>query len=695
MKKYILVLAICCSFHGIGSKLSAAFEALSIYDYFKARSLFYATLSKHPAEASYGLATIYYRTDNPFSNIDSAARYIYLGTKSVKDTLAFSGFTISPGSVAGLARQICIKGYRQYAAHHTVCDFNYFLEHFFFSGDSLIENALTRRDQLAFDRCLHSASSDSIRLFLERYPESRLYDSATTAYYALEYAEQTRNYSAAEYKRFIINYPQNPNVNDAENRLFQLTAKLHNADSLYAFIRHYSKRNRAEAWRMLYSTVVLNASAGELRAFLAAYPDYPYREDIEKEIEWSKQVLYVVKAANERYGYTDTTGAWIIAPVYDDASPFHEGFAAVCKNDSCYFINKSGNKNSAPAEEVFDYHNGIAIIKKQNRYYLLNRSGQIISKPYEDISPQSDGLFVARQNGLYGALNAKAETVIPFVYKKLGTFRNGYAYYISDLYGLVSTGNRKLEARWDWISEIDTNGLVIVKKNKQFGLMDLNERLLLQPEWDYINHCTGQVYLVVRNDLYGFYDAGDRCYISDVAYDYERAYSNAYYTNGRQFKLREEDEIALMDANGRISIPFGHYTDVFFAKDDVIRIQKGKKYGYVDRKLKAITSTDYDKASDFDNQVAIVSKGGGTQLINRSGKPVFTVKDGNIEHGRGRLYKATVAGTYGLVDASGEILLPIEYLHLELLDSYWWRAAKDKQIFLYNARTKTLKELND
>lgn len=691
MKKYILVLCVICAFKGFGTKISSAYKALSVYDYFKARALFYSSLSKYPSEAGYGLATIYYRNDNPFSNIDSAAKYIARSAKTFKDTARFSGYVVSPATIASLSRAISLKGFQQHARHNTACDLNYFLEQFWFSSDSLLRKALWMRDGISLKRYSSSLSSDSMRVFLWGYPESELYGIARKNFEDFQYAEQTKDLTAAAYKHFILSYPANPNVVDAENRLFQLTVKLHSTDSLYTFITRYSGLNRAEAWRMLYSMSVTKASGNELDAFLQKYPDYPYRHEIEKEIEWSKQVLYVLKGMNDRYGYVDTSGTWVIRPLFDDASDFHEGFAGVCKNDSCYFINKSGKKTSELfVEETYDYTNGIAIVKKQNRYYLINRSGQLISKAFEDISPASDNLFVARQNGLYGAVNDKAETVIPFVYKKLGTFRNGYAYYFSDQYGLVSTGNKTLQARWDWISEIDTNNLVIVKKGKLFGLMDLGESLLLRPEFDYISHCTGKIYLVVKNELYGFYDAGGKCYISGVIYDYDKAFDNAYYTNGKQFKIIEEDEVALMDANGRISIPFGTYTDVFFAKDDVIRIQKGKKYGYVDRKLKTIAAAEYDKAIDFENNAAVVSKAGMAQLINRSGKALFTLKDGSIEKQDSSLYKTTLNGLSGLINSKGEVLLPAEFTELEPMGNNLWSGIKGNTLYLYKVAQKRL-----
>ena len=70
MRKIITILLVSFALQVFGSKISEAYEALSIFDYFKAKQLFYKSISKYPCQSSYGLATIYFKTDNPFSNLD-------------------------------------------------------------------------------------------------------------------------------------------------------------------------------------------------------------------------------------------------------------------------------------------------------------------------------------------------------------------------------------------------------------------------------------------------------------------------------------------------------------------------------------------------------------------------------------------------------------------------------------------------
>ncbi|MDF2452439.1 MAG: hypothetical protein K0S26_1943 [Bacteroidota bacterium] len=695
MRKIAAILITCLVTNVLGNKISDAYEALAMFDYFKAKQLFYKAHPKFPCEASYGLATIFYRTDNPFSNTDSAAKYIAISQTHFKDTVTLSGYKINKNTLTDLAQKIGYKGFQIYCLNRSISDLNYFLNHYYFSNDSLLGKSYYLRDELLFEAASSYKSSDSIQQFMLNHPESYLYQRAQTSFYDFQYAEKTPQKSINQLRVFIKRYPKNPNVPEAEQTLFNLVQQLHSADSLYDFIKKYSSNLTNEAaWKLLYSISVNQYSKEELTNFLTKYPDYPYNETILKEISLSQNILIPLKNTNDKYGFIDTLGNWVIPSLYDDALPFHEGFASVCKNDSCFYINKEGQKTSSHYfEETESYKDGIAIVKKDNLYYLINRSGQFISKSYEDINESSHKLFVCKLNNVYGAINAKGEIIIPFTYSKLGNFKNRFAYYLSHLYGLVDIHNKALPAQWDWISDVDTNSIAIVKKQNLFGLIRSDGEMVLSSQYDYITFCQDDIYLIVKNNLYGFYNAAEKCFVTDLDYNYNTSLKADYYTNGKHFKLIKDEEVGLVDANGRYSINFGTYSDFFFAKNEIIRIQKNNKYGFVDRKLKPITSLEFDKAKDFENNIAIVSKGVTTSLIDKNGKVIYAVKNADLTSASDNLYLLKQQDLLGLIDTSGKTLLNIEYESIELIHPKLYLCVKNEELYLFNLRTKALKKI--
>lgn len=695
MRKIIIILLMCFVSKVWGNKISDAYEALSMFDYFKAKHLFYKSLSKYPAESSFGLATIFYRNDNPFSNIDSSAKYISICKTKFKDTATHSLYHINNETINSLAQQISIKGFETYCSNHSVNNLNYYLSHFYFANDSLLSKSYISRDEIQLNNAIASQSSDSVNLFLLSYPQSSFYWKAKQLFYDFQYAEKTPQKTQKELKLFIKYYPNNPNIIDAENNLFKLTQQFHSSDSVYNFIKYYcSNQTKEAAWKLLYSISVKNYSKEELTDFLNKYPEYPYNENLIKEISLSQNILIPLKNLHEKFGFIDTLGNWIITPQFDDASTFNEGFASVCKNDSCFYINKEGIKTSVNYfEETEIYKDGIAIVKKEGLYYLINRSRQLITKGYQDINEPSEKLYVCKLNTTYGAINTKGEIVIPFSYAKLGNFKNNFAYYLSSQYGLVDIHNKALPAQWDWVSDVDSNSNAIVKKKNQFGILNINGQLILPTEYDYITHYQNEIYLVVKNNLYGFYNSQENCFITSVEYNYNPSFNPSYYTNGKQFKLHKGSEVALVDANGRYSINFGTYSNLFFAQCDIIRIQKNNKYGFVDRKLKSVTAIEYDKATDYGNNVAIVSKGSSTFLIDKTGKIIYSIKNGEIMSAENPLFIVKQNELLGLLSIDGKHILNIEFESINLIQDQLYACIKNNTLYIFNLRTKTLKKI--
>lgn len=696
MRKIVIILLVSFTSQVFGKKISDAYKALSILDYFKAKHLFYKSLSKFTAESSYGLATIYFKTDNPFSNIDSAAKYIAIAKNNFKDTVTYSSYHINYETIHELAIQIGNKGFEKYSQQNITENYNHFLSHFYFSDSSLIQQCYLKRDILELNKALSIQSSDSVAHFLLRYPQSELYPKAKKLFYDFQFLENTLDKSINQYQIFIKKHPNNPNVIYAENNLLDLIQPLHSSDSIYNFIKNYSTvLTKENAWKLLYSTSVKSYNKEELTKFLIKYPDYPFNESILKEISLTENILIPLKNLRDKFGFIDTLGNWVILAQYDDALDFKEGFASVCKNDSCFYINKEGKKIfDHHFEEAENFKEGVAIVKKGKMYFLINRAGQYISKGYQDINDPSEKLYVCKSNNLYGAINGKGEIVIPFSYSKLGNFKNKYAYYLSNQYGLVDINNNALQAKWDWISDIDSNSSVVVKQKNKFGLMTINEQIILSPKYDYISNSENDIYLVVKNNVYGFYNSKEKCFITAVDYDYNPAYATSYYTNGKYFKLIKNDEVALIDANGRYSINFGNYSNLFFAKCDVIRIHKNNKYGYVDRKLKAITPIEFEEATDFRNDLAIVVKKGISQLINTKGKAIYTLKDGIITgEENSNYYTTSFNDQIGLINYKGEVLLDTQYISIETIAPNLFYCKKNDGIFLYSANTKIIKKL--
>lgn len=614
-----------------GAKINQAYEALSIYDYFKAKKLFYEVLKKEPkAAAAYGLSTIFYRTDNPFSNTDSAAKYITLAGNFFKISPtkeSYNGFNIDSLNISFLADSIAQKLLKKAFLANSTSALESFLINNPFAGTDLKEQAILKRDQLIFAANQYYNNSDSTFALMLRFPQSHLYPELQTLYDKQLFEEYTALKSAQVYIDFIRLYSNNKFVGKAQDDLFHLYRKNNDVQGLEFYVHNYPKsRSANEAWKLLYALTVKSYNNEELTGFMNAYPEFPFKESINKEIELNNKILIPLNDS-DFVGFIDTSGIFAIPALYDAATPFKEGVAVVNRNDSAWFINKE-NKNVFQTfyTEAYPFINGIAPVNKIGQWFLINRQGQEIAGPFDDLSEQSEQVYTVKVNNKYGAIDVYGNYILQSRFDKLGDFKNGKAYYIDNgLYGFITKNGKTFNARYQWISDFDENNIAIVKLNGLYGLINDSDSLFLNARYELILKAEHSNFILVRNNKYGFYSSKN-CFITDVDNEFRKELPVSYYTNGYAFKLIKNKKQAIMDANRKITIDFDMYDEVYFAQNNLIRIKKKTKYGFVDRKLNLVIPLKYQEASDFKDSISICKTKSETVLINPAGQEIIKTK---------------------------------------------------------------------
>jgi hypothetical protein len=670
------------------SKIENAYEALSIYDYFKARKLFYGELKKsHKAAAAFGLATIYSRFDNPFTNADSACKYITLSGNHFKSSPikeSYFGFTIDSLTISSLADSIAQKALLKASKINTVKIYEQFLLLNPFCAQMQRNDAIYLRDELNYKTNLTYNTSDSTHAFLLRFPETFFYDEYLTLYNKQIFEEQTPLKNAEQYNAFIAKFPKNKFVGQAQDEVFEIYRKNNDLQGLDFYVTNYRNSHFInEAWKLLYALTVKSYNNEELQSFVQNYPEFPFKASINKEIELNNKVLIMV-TDNDLIGFIDTAGQYVISPQYDEATLFKEGLAVVTKNDSVFFINKENqNVFNTFYADAFSFANGNAPVNINNQWFLINRQGQKSAGPFEDLSEQSENVYIIKTNGKYGAMDVYGNSIIPPQFDRLGDFKNGFAYYLNgSSYGFVSRAGLTSRARYQWISDFDENKLAVIKLNNMFGLVNENDSIVLQPQYDQVLKAENNIFVVVKNNKYGFY-SGKGCFVNDIDLDYKKELPVSFYTNGKLFKLLKKNKQALADINGKMTIDYDAYEEVNFAQSNMIRIKRKGKYGFVDRKLSLVIPCKYTSATDFNDGLSICTLKQETFLINTKGETILKTK-GTITPVSQSYYLVKDEEGNKLTDKKGIIL----FASVEA-----WQLSKDNHLIidLENKSKKILK----
>lgn len=628
-KFFLLFFVSLASFLQAGN-LEKGFEALSIHDYFKAKKIFLQLNAKKTPNpyAQYGLATIFIRNNNPFYNLDSARKYAYLSfnsykIKPIKKNL--SGFSINDTTILELIDSVAKAQFYRAKKENKVEYYNLFLAENNLASQDILNRAIHFRDALLFAKVRRINLADTTKQFMLLYSQSDFYKEAELLMQHQIYNETTADKTAQAYIKFLDENPDNLMRHTAYEKLFSLYSQKNNKEGLADFVKNYPDApQNLEAWKLLFSLSAKSFSYSELKKFVTKYPDFPLKNSILKELELNKMVLFPYQK-NDFIGFIDSTGKFLIAPKYDAATDFFEGLSVVSKNDSVFFIDKENtNAFNSFYDDALVFKNGIAPVKQHNKWFFINRLGQTISKYYDEINELSNSVYVVKLNNRYGALNHFGQIIISPKYEKLGDFKNGFAYYVENgYYGFVSLSGEAYKAEFEWISDFNEDYIAIVRQNNKYGLINASGTILLEPFYEQIIEAKNGVYIVVQNGNYGFFSS-EGCFFTPITYEYLREKPADFYTNGKLFKLLKQGKQAFVNPNGHVEINFGVYDEINFASENLIRVKKKGKYGFLDRKLAIAIPLKYESAQDFLGGLAIVSLKGKNFLINAEGKEIFS-----------------------------------------------------------------------
>ena len=137
------------------------------------------------------------------------------------------------------------------------------------------------------------------------------------------------------------------------------------------------------------------------------------KEDIRIRIR-----IYHEESQNYLYGYINSKGEEIIAPQFELAGDFTEGFAAVGDEDKMGYIDINGNW---VIEKIYDdageFSEGLAPVLKEGKWGYIDINGNtVIAHQYDTAFMFSDGVAEVSVDDKYGFIDKTGKAVVPLQY---------------------------------------------------------------------------------------------------------------------------------------------------------------------------------------------------------------------------------------------------------------------------------------
>lgn len=139
-----------------------------------------------------------------------------------------------------------------------------------------------------------------------------------------------------------------------------------------------------------------------------------------------------------KFGFVDTNGKEIIPTQYVKAGTFSENKVAVMEDSLWGFINAKNEMIIAPKySEVQAFGEGLVSVSNGNAWGYIDSTGKVIvPMNLEAAWPFSEGLAHVLKNDFWGYINPKGKTIIPFRYYNAGPFKDGKAPVLTETHWL-------------------------------------------------------------------------------------------------------------------------------------------------------------------------------------------------------------------------------------------------------------------
>lgn len=659
----------------LAGRLQRAFGALSVYDYFKARSFFLKETKGNPAAAWYGLSVITGRADNPFHQLDSSFAYIQRAEAAwalAKERQRTAYVELGAGLPAILAQKERVHGLGWERARNinTASGYQAYIDRF--ADSPHVVEATVARDELAFQEAHTLNTADAYRRFLDEHPGAMQSGLAAAHMHEALFREAVPNGTLAEYERFIADHPESPLVADAHRGIYRLSAPDGTPEQLYAFIRRYPRSPHVEeAWRAICEERTKDLTPTSITAFLKDYPDYPYMNELTAVYETAGLVLYPFRQ-NGHWGYIDTSGVERIKAVYDFAESFDGPQAQVGRNGFTGTVSKAGKEVVPPEyDDVLDFSEGLATVELDGRAGAVDRSGKlIVPLEYDEVGEYSDGLAWAAKDGRSGFLGPKGVVAIPFIYDGAQPFRNGIAVVEQDgLFGAIDvTGRIVVPFAYEWIEGF-ASPLSRVRRNGRTGLINARGEEVLSAMHGHVGLFSEGLALVADEGRCGYVDTSGTFAIPQ-RYDMPEGAPSAWgdFRKGLA-RVLTGGKSGLINARGE-EVVRPAYADIGPPEERAVALKKKNRWVLADRAGRALNKAEYDAVWEFHGGFARVRSGDRYGLVDSTGALVLPVKYPFL----GDAYKGLVVaagpdnGLLGVIGADGRVRVPFAYDAIEFTD---------------------------
>lgn len=310
---------------------------------------------------------------------------------------------------------------------------------------------------------------------------------------------------------------------------------------------------------------------------------------------------------------------------------------------------------------------------------------ELKKKEYTITEVSKYNYFVLNKDSKYGVINATGKIIIEPIYDNIKIPNPEKAVFIckeSDRYIALNDLNEKIFNQYEEVDVISINGIVSnipyektvlkYKKDGKYGIINFEGKAITKPIYEEIDGLEKkESELLVRlNGKYGVINVRGAKLIKP---EYDNIVADGFYTDRNKYGLS------------------GYIVSN--------KTTEGYRYGYINYKYKKILDVEYNSierilnAKDEKDTYLIASKNGKYGVVKNS-KVLINYSYQGIEYDNDNsIFEIEKNDKYGVMDANGKIIIPIEYIGIEIAGIYIQAYKEDENITTYNMTGEKLEDV--
>jgi len=357
------------------------------------------------------------------------------------------------------------------------------------------------------------------------------------------------------------------------------------------------------------NNILIKVSIGDIEMILDANGSVVIDDNytVISKLEKGESINYFIVNKKNKFGYIKEDGTKITECIFDEFPIYHDkrfknGLALVVEKGIKKFIKEDGSDFMVVETSVgYGFDNGLALLRKGGFYGFLDTNGREVSGfVYSNAFRFTENQFgYVSMNGKWGVIDDNNNIIVDFEYDEIGSFddirleknNNSFKVKIGKLFGIL---NSKTKIKTDkFYKEIQYCGsdLFVVKGDKKWGIVNLNDEELLSFEYDQIT-VLNPFALLKKGSKYSIVNLNEKNVI--LCKGDSSCYSTKYFSikNKTQLYVLDTEEKHIYNSN----ITF-EFDKVLSIKNNFLVCQLNDKSGVIDLNGNLIIAFNFTKIS--------------------------------------------------------------------------------------------------